>query len=208
MRRGKRIFLWVGAVCLAACGLLAAGLAWPSPRARVVLAWSSEQVQSAWISLQSESAWTDAAPAPGLTVAIDAPALALEGRRERLELSVRVAPDSRAFPAFTLAAEVVSADVRVSPAGESGQALRPASAFAWNLVALHVPESSATILIRLRRHAAGGVAEAERLLLARELVLPVRTLAGLSAPGATRAAAILGLAGAMLWVAARLPRRG
>jgi hypothetical protein len=196
----------LGAVCLAACGLLAAGLAWPSPRGRVDLAWSSEQVQSAWISLQSESAWTDVAPAPGLTVAIDAPALALEGRRERLELSVRVAPDSRVFPIYTLAAEVVSADVLVDPAGESGQALRPATAFAWSLFALHVPESSATILIRLRRHAAGGVAEAERLLLARELVLPVRTLAGLSAPGATWAAAILGLAGAMLWVAATLPR--
>ena len=50
------------------------------------------------------------------------------------------------------------------------------------------------------------MAEAERLLLARELVLPVRTLAGLSAPAATRAAAILGLAAAMLWVAAMLPR--
>src|SRR4030042_1946713 len=99
MRRGKRIFWGVGAVCLAACGLLAAGLAWPSPRARVVLAWSSEQVQSAWISLQSESAWTDAVPAPGLTVAIDAPARALEGRRERLELFVRVAPERPAFAA-------------------------------------------------------------------------------------------------------------
>jgi hypothetical protein len=105
-----------------------------------------------------------------------------------------------------VAAEVVSAAVQVSPGGESGQALRPATAFAWSLVALHVPESSATILIRLRRHAAGGVAEAERLLLARELVLPVRTLAGLSAPAATGAAAILGLAGAMLWVASTLPR--
>jgi len=206
MRRGTRIFRWLGAVCLAACGLLAAGLAWPSPRARVDLVWSGEQVQSAWVSLQTESTSSDAAPAPGLSVAIDSPGLALKGRRERLELSVDVAPDSRAVPVYILAAEVVSAEVRVSPAGESGQALRPATAFAWSLVALHAPEASATILVRLRRHAAGGEAEAERLLLARELVLPVRTLAGLSAPAATWAAGILGLAGAILWVAAGLPR--
>ncbi len=206
MRRGTRGLRWVGAVCLAACGLLAAGLVWPSPRARVELAWSAEQVQSAWVSLRTESTSSDAGSAPGLTVAIDSPGLALKGRRERLELTVHVSPDSRELPVYTLAAEVVSAEVQVSPAGELGQALRPATAFTWNLVARHAPEATATILVRLRRHAAGGEVEAERLLLARELLLPVRTLAGLSAAAATWAAGILGLAGAILWIAACLPR--
>jgi hypothetical protein len=201
MRRGKRIFRWLGTVSLAACGLLAAGLAWPSPRARVDLAWSSEQVQSAWISLQSESAGTDAAPAPGLMVAIDAPAWCWKAA-ERLGHCPSGA-DSRAFPA-TLRRRGRLADVQASPAGES-RALRRRMP-SRSLIASARAGSSATILIRLRRHTAGGAVEAERLLLARELVLPVRTLAGLSAPGATWAAAILGLAGAMLWVAATLPR--
>jgi hypothetical protein len=53
----------------------------------------------------------------------------------------------------------------------------------------------------LRRHSPEGVVEAERLVLARDLALPVRTVAGLSAPVARLAAAVLGLAGAILGIA-------
>jgi hypothetical protein len=208
MRRGKRIIRWLGTVCLAACGLLAAGLAWPSPRARVELELSGEQAQTGWTSLPRAAASNESSPVPDLLLAIDLPDSVLKGRGERVELAVDVSSHSAPLPIYTLAAELIAVDTSVTPAGESAQALRASTAFGWDLIGRHAPIVSATILVRLRRHAAGGVAEAERLLLARELVLPVRTLAGLSANGATRAAAILGLVGVMLWVAATLPRRG
>jgi hypothetical protein len=206
MRRRSRALRWLGSACLAAGGLLAIGLAWPSPRTRVDLALSGEQAQSGWVSLPSPAASNEASPVPDLSVAIDLPSLALKGRRERIELAVDVASQSAPLPVYTLAAEIVSVDGAFSPAGESAQALRPKAVFEWGLVARRAPAAFATLLIRLRRHAAGGEAEAERLLLARDLVLPVRSLAGLSAPAATWAAGILGLAGALIWIAVGLPR--
>lgn len=197
---------WVGAACLAGAGLLAVGLAWPSPRTRIDLSLPGEQAQSGWVSLQTPAGVVDVAPVPDLSVVIDLPGLALKGRRERLELAVDVASQSGAPPPYTLAAEIVSVDAVLIPPGELGKALRPGTAFEWTLVALRAPEASATILVRLRRHAPGGEGEAERLLLARDVVLPVRSLAGLSAPAATWAAGILGLVGAILSIAATVPR--
>lgn len=206
MRRRDRILRWLGTACLAAGGLLAVGLAWPSPRTQINLEVSGEQAQSGWVSLQSAAASDAVSPVPDLSVAIDLPGSALKGRRERVGLAVDVTSPNASLPVYTLAAEVVSVDATLSPAGESAQALRPATAFGWSLVARHSPLASATLLIRLRRHAASGEAEGERLLLARDVEIPVRTLAGLSAPAATWAAGILGLAGAMIWIAGGVPR--
>ena len=191
---------------LAAGGLLAVGLVWPSPRTPINLAVSGEQVQSGWVSLQSAAVPNAASPVPDLSLAIDLPGSALKGRRERVGLAVEVSTPGASLPVYTLAAEVVSVDASVSPAGESAQALRPATNFGWSLVARHAPLSSATLLIRLRRHAESGVAEGERLLVARDVEIPVRTLAGLSAPAATSAAGILVLAGATIWIACGVPR--
>ncbi len=89
---------------------------------------------------------------------------------------------------------------------ESGQALRDGAVFEWTLIATHAPQASATLLVRLRRHSAEGAAEAERLVLARDLALPVRTVAGFSAPVVRIAAAVLGLAGALLGIASVVSR--
>lgn len=194
----------MGTACLAAGGLLAVGLAWPSSRTQIDLVLSGEQAQTGWIPLRSTS--NESSPVPDLSLAIDLPDTILKGRRERVELAVDVVSQSIPLPPYTLAAELVTVDASVSPAGESAQALRASTAFGWDLIARHAPTTSVTLLVRVRRHAPGGEVEGERLLLARDLDLPVRVLVGLSAPAATWAAGILGLAGTILWIAAGVAR--
>jgi hypothetical protein len=66
MRRGKRIFRWLGAVCLAACGLLAVGACASSRTGSMLL---SRAGADRWISLHRR-----ADPlGPGLSLTIDLP---------------------------------------------------------------------------------------------------------------------------------------
>jgi hypothetical protein len=197
--------MWLGTACLVAGGLLAVGLAWPSSRMRIDVVLSGEQAQTGWIPLPSTS--SESSTVPDLSLAIDLPDSVLKGRGERVELAVDVSSRNASLPVYTLAAELVAVGASVRPAGESAQALRASTAFGWDLIARHAPANSVTLLVRLRRHTPGGGVEGERLLLARDLDLPVRSLVGLSAPAATWAAGILGLAGAIIWIAVGVARR-
>jgi hypothetical protein len=90
MRRRYRILRWLGTACLAAGGLLAVGLAWPSSRTRIDLVLSGEQAQTGWVSLQSTAASNEASPVPDLSLAIDLPDSVLKGRRERVGPAIDV----------------------------------------------------------------------------------------------------------------------
>jgi len=142
---------------------------------------------------------------PQVTVRLDMPASVLRGRRERLGMSIASEP---VITAFTLAAGIVSSDMMATPPGESGQAFRPGAAFARTLLARRGPEASATMVLRVRRHAADGSPVAERLLLARDLQLRVRTVAGFSAPVAAWVAGGLAFAGALAVLISRRLREG
>jgi hypothetical protein len=181
-------------------------LAWPSSPTRIDVSLSGEQMQSAWVDLRSSAGVPDVSSVPSLTLSIDLPRSVLKGREERLGLVVIVSSESPPPAIYSLAAEVISLDADVTPPGESGQALQPRAAFEWTIVATSALETSATLLVRLRRHSPEGIADAERLVLAREIVLPVRTVAGLSAPVARVATPVLGLAGALFGVASVLSR--
>jgi hypothetical protein len=191
----------VGVGCLGLAALMAMVLAWPSPRARTDVSLSGDQMQSAWVNLESSSGALGVSPVPSLTLAISLPRSVLLGREERVGLAVGVSPDDELPGIYSLGSELTSVDANVRPPGESGQALRPGAAFEWTIVATSAPATSATLLVRLRRHSLEGVAEAERLVLVRDIALPVRTVAGLSTPVARLAAAILGLGGALLGIA-------
>lgn len=192
---------WAGVACLGLAALVALALVWPSPRNQFDVSLSGDQMQAGWVNLGSSSGAPDPSPMPSLTLAIDLPDTLLRGREERLKLVVGMASEDALPATYSLGAEVVTAEVYVTPPGDSGQALRDGAAFEWTLVATQAPRASATLLVRLRRHSPGGAAEAERLILARDIMLPVRTVAGLSAPVARIAAAALGLAGALLGTA-------
>lgn len=206
MRRRAVVMRWVGVGCLGLAALTAMILAWPSPRTSIDVPLSGDQMQSAWINLESSSGALDVSPVPSLTLAIRLPRSVLLGREEQVELAVGVSSEDSLSAVYSLGAQVTAVDADVTPTGESGQALRPGAAFEWTIVATRAPEIAATLLVRLRRHSLEGVAEAERLVLARDLVLPVRTAAGLSAPVARLVAAILGLGGALLGIASVLTR--
>ncbi|MCX6069614.1 MAG: hypothetical protein NTU91_01965 [Chloroflexi bacterium] len=197
---------WAGMACLGLAALMAIVLAWPSSRSRIGVSLSGDQLQSAWVDLGSSAGAPDVSSVPSLTLSIDLPRSVLKGREESLGLAVNVSSESTVPAIYSLAAEVISLDADVTPPGESGQALRPGTGFEWTIVATSAPETAATLLVRLRRHSLEGVTEAERLMLARDIALPVRTVAGLSAPVARLAAAILGLAGSLLGIASALSR--
>lgn len=194
--------LGIGGLALA--GLLGLWLVWPSPRRLVEVAIATAPMDDG-SAPASTGTGHDSTFLPELTVRLDLPTSVLSGRHERLGLSIASDPASTAF---TLAAGVVSADLRVDPPGESGQAYRPGAAFAWTVIAEHAPDASATMVLRARRSAADGSAQSERLLLARDLRLPVRTVAGLSAPLAAWAAASLALAGVLVLFVGRKSRKG
>ena len=134
------------------------------------------------------------------------PESVLRGREERIRLVVDAASEGSAPAIYSLAAEAISVDASITPPGESGQPLRAGADFEWTMVATHAPQASATILVRLRRYSPEGATEAERLVLARDVVLAVRGVAGLSAPIARLAASALGLTGALLGIASFLSR--
>jgi hypothetical protein len=206
MRRRAVVMGWAGVVCLGLAALMAMVLAWPSSRARIDVSLSGDQMQSGWVKLESSAGVLDVSPVPSLTLSVDLPQSVLRGREERIGLVVDVSSESSQPAIYSLAAEVISLDADVTPPGESGQALRPGAGFEWTIVATSAPETTATLLVRLRRHSLEGVTEAERLMLARDIALPVRTVAGLSAPVARLAAAILGLVGSLLGIASALSR--
>ncbi len=195
-----------GVACLGLAALVALALVWPSPRSQFDIPLSGDQMQTGWVNLGSSSGAPGPSPMPSLTLAIDLPDTVLRGREERLGLVIGIASEDALPAVYSLGAEVVTAEAYVTPPGESGQALRDGAAFEWTVVAAHAPQISATLLVRLRRHTPEGAAEAERLILARDVTLPVRTVAGLSAPLARIAAAALGLAGALLGTASVLSR--
>jgi hypothetical protein len=192
--------------CLGLAALLTAALAWPSSRTRVDIFLAGEQIQSGWVTLSSGRA-PESPSVPDLGLGIDLPDSMLLGRPERLALTVGLTAEVPPPEVYSVSVETLSLETEITPPGEMGQALRNGTTFAWEMAARHAPQVSATLLVRLRRHSAEGGTEAERLVLARDLDLPVRTVAGLSAPAARRAAAILGLAGALSGIAAALTRR-
>jgi hypothetical protein len=192
---------WAGVACLGLAALMATVLAWPSARTQIDVSLSGDQLQSAWVNLGSSALEPEASPVPSLALSIDLPSSVLRGREERLGLVVSSSAEDTPQEVYSFVAEVVSIDAEVTPPGQSGQALRDGAAFEWTVVATRAPQASATLLVRLRRHSPEGAVEAERLVLARDLALPVRTVAGLSAPVARLAAAVLGLAGAILGIA-------
>ena len=194
----------MGTVGLAIAGLLGMWLVWPSAREVIEVVIAPTPVGDG-SPLASTDADPDAALLPQLTVRLDLPASVLCGRRERLGLSI--ASEAANTP-VTLAAGVVSADLDLTPPGESGQAFRPGAAFAWTVVAGRGREASATIVLRVRRYAADGSAVAERLLLARDILFPVRTVAGLPAPVAALVAASLAFASALALLFARGSQKG
>ncbi len=183
----------LGTVGLAIAGLLGMWLVWPSARDVVEVVIAPTPVGDG-----SPAASTDAdhnvALLPQVTIRLDVPASVLRGRRERLHLSIASDPPNTAL---TLAAGVVSSDLTLTPPGESGQAFQPGAAFEWTVVAGRGHMALATIVLRVRRHAADGSTVGERLLLARDLHLPVRSVAGLTAPVAAWVAAGLAFAGAL-----------
>jgi hypothetical protein len=197
---------WAAVACLGMAALMAIALVWPSSRSRIEVPLSGDQMQSAWVSPGSSAGAPDVSSVPSLTLSIDLPRSVLKGREERLGLVVNVPFESTLPTAYSLAAGVTSFDADVMPPGESGQALRPGAAFEWTIVATSAPETTATLLVRLRRYSSEGVTEAERLMLARDIALPVHTVAGLSAPVTRLGASILGLAGALLGIAPLLSR--
>jgi hypothetical protein len=206
MRRRTAVMTWAGVGCLGLAALVAMILAWPSPRTRIDVSLSADQMLSAWVNLESGSGALDSSPVPSLTLTVSLPRSVLLGREEQVGLAVGVVSDDALPAVYSLGAEWSSVDANVKPPGESGQALRPGAAFGWTIVATGAPEATATLLVRLRRHSPAGVAKAERLVLARDVTLPVHTVAGLSAPMARLAAATLGLSGALLGIASVLTR--
>jgi len=204
MRRRSTRRKRLGTVGLAIAGLLGLWLVWPSARDVVEVVIAPTPVGDG-SPIASTDADPDAAPLPQLAVRLDLPGSVLRGRRERLRLSI--ASEAAATP-LTLAAGVVSADLDLSPPGESGQALQPGAAFAWTVVAEGRREASATIVLRVRRYATDGSVAAERLLLARDILFPVRTVAGLPAPVAAWVAASLAFASALALLFARGSQRG
>ena len=197
---------WAGVACLGLAALVALALVWPSPRNQFDVSLSGDQMQTGWAALGPSSGAPDPSPMPSLTLAIDLPDMLLRGREERLGLVLGMASEDALPATYSLGAEVVTVEAHVTPPGESGQALRDGAAFEWTVVATQAPLASATLLVRLRRHSPQGAVGAEKLILARDITLPVRTVAGLSAPAARIAAAVLGLAGALLGTASILPR--
>jgi len=204
MRQRSTRLKRLGTAGLAIASLLGMWLVWPSARDVVEVEIAPTPVGDG-SPIASTDADPDAALLPQLTVRMDLPATVLRGRRERLGLSIASDP---ANIALTLAAGVASADLKVSPPGESGQAFQPGAAFAWTVVAGRGREASATIVLRVRRYAADGSAVAERLLLARDILFPVRTVAGLPATAAAWVAAILAFAGALALLFARGSQKG
>jgi hypothetical protein len=201
MLRQWVVLRWAGVACLVLAALAGSVLAWPSSREHIEISLSGDQMQPAWVKSGSTAGAPDVYPVPSLLLSIDVPRAVLLARQEDIRLAVNVPSETAGTAVYSVGARVVSADGDVVPFGESGQALRGGAAFEWTLVAKRAPLTLATLLVRLRRHSNDGATEAERLVLARDLALPVRTVAGLSAPVARLAAAVLGLSGALLGIA-------
>ena len=197
---------WASMACLGLAVVAAVGLAWPSSRTRSDIVLAGDQIRSGWVSLSSDRA-PESPPVPDLTLGLDFPDSLLLGRPESLALTVGLPAESVPLEVYSVSVETLALGAEVTPPGAMGQALRNGTTFTWEMVARQTPQVSATLLVRLRRHSAEGTSEAERLVLARDLDLAVRTVAGLPAPAARIAAAILGLAGGLLAIAAALVRR-
>lgn len=192
MRSRRPLLRILGSCGLAASLLLGLSSVWPSPR-------ESVEVSIGPTALTATEGPAAATPQPGsitlpgFTVHLDLPRHLLSGRTERLALRLDAPPPD---DAFVLSAEIVSADLRVDPPGESGQALRPGAAFAWSVTAGGGPDAAATFVLRIRPAAVDGRLPQARLLLARDLRLPVRTAFGLPWPWAGWVAGLLAAAGA------------
>lgn len=197
MPRCRALLLTLGSVGLAASLSLGVRAAWPSPRQTI-------RIEIPAATLTAQGGTESGASVPALAVSLDLPTEWMRGRPERLALRV---DSPAAGEGLTLSAGIVSASLSIRPPGESGQALVPGASFDWTLTAAGGTAASATILVRVRRAPATAAAPAERLLLARDVDLPVRSAFGLSAAGAAWACGALALAGAGL-LAAGLRRAG
>lgn len=204
----RRISLrWASVACLGLAACAAVLLLWPSPRTRIELHLAGDPSLSEGI-LPSPTATSDSPPTPSLDVRIDLPESLLLGREEECALAIGLPAGLPTSAVYSVSLAIRSPQAEVLPAGEMGQALRSGMRLEWQMRARDGSEVSATLLLRLRWHSGEGAADGERLLLAWDLTLPVRKLAGLSAPIARLVAASLGLAGALLSIAATpLPRR-
>jgi hypothetical protein len=202
MLRRRALLLTLGSIGLASSIALGLRAAWPSPRQTI-------QIDIPAISLDSpgmrpaEGSTPPGASVPAFAVHLDLPAELMRGRPERLALRLE-AP--AAGEALTLLAGIVSASLSIRPSGVSGQAFGPGAGFAWTATAAHGSRASATIVLRVRLAGEPAAASTERLLLARDVSLAVRSAFGLSAPAAAWTAGALALAAAGLLLAAVLRR--
>jgi len=202
MLRRRALLIALGSIGLAGSFALGLRAAWPSPRQTI-------RIDIPAISLDSpgmrpaEGSTPPGAPVPAFAIQLDLPAGLLRGRPERLALRLE-AP--AAGEALTLAAGIVSAGLSIRPSGESGQAFGHGAGFAWTATAAHGSRASATIVLRVRRAGEPAATSTGRLLLARDVSLPVRSAFGLSAPVAAWTSAALALAAAGLLLAAVLRR--
>jgi hypothetical protein len=186
MPRRRALLLTLGSIGLAASLSLGLRAAWPSPRQTI-------RIEIPAATLPAQDGTDTGAPVPELAVGLDLPTEMLRGRPERLVLRV---DSPAAGEGLSLSAGIVSASLSIRPRGESGQAFVPGASFHWTLTAAGGTAARATILVRVRRAPATASAAAERLLLARDVDLPVRSAFGLSAAGAAWACGALALAGA------------
>ena len=202
MPRRRALHLALGLIGLAASVTLGLRAAWPSPRQTIQIDIAATSLDSPGLR-PADGSTPAGASVPAFAVHLDLPAGLLRGRPERLALRLQ-AP--AAGEALTLSAGIVSAGLSLRPSGESGQAFGPGAGFAWTATAARGPLASATIVLRVRRAGEPAAASAERLLLARDVTFPVRSVFGLSASAAAWTSGALALAAAGLLLAAGLRR--
>jgi hypothetical protein len=198
MPRRRSLLLTLGSIGLAASLALGLQAAWPSPRRSIRIDIAAAPLDTTGAS-PSGGSIAPAATVPAVAVRLDLPTGLLRGRPERLGLRLE---SPATGDALTLSAGIVSSSLSIQPPGESGQALIPGASFHWTATAAQGPHATATIVLRVRRAGEPDSASAERLLLARDVSLPVRSAFGLSAVGAVWTSGALALAAAGLLVAA------
>ena len=202
MLRRRALLLTLGSIGLASSIALGLRAAWPSPRQMIQIDIAAATLDPSG-ARPAEASIPASVNVPAFAVHLDLPAELMRGRPERLALRLEAPATGEAL---ALSAGIVSAGLSIRPSGESGQAFGPGAGFAWTATAAHGSRASATIVLRVRRAGEPAAASTERLLLARDVSLPVRSAFGLSAPAAAWTAGALALAAAGLLLAAVLRR--
>jgi hypothetical protein len=202
MPRRRALLLALVSIGLAASVALGLRAAWPSPRQTIRIDINAAPLLPAG-TRPAEGLTPPGESVPATAVHLDLPTELMRGRAERLALQLE-APAAK--EALTLSAGIVSASLNILPPGESGQAFGPGARFAWTAIAARGSLASATIVLRVRRAGEPGIASTGRLLLARDVSFPVRSVFGLSAPAAAWTSGALAVAAVGLLLATILRR--